>query len=321
MAPGKIGVLILTTIFAIYFCSLSFRKKYLNILRSSNLLERLLWKNNVQNFLSGFERGLHGHYGEWNYGLKHKELCGLRQNVKYGCCDMSRVQHLHFEFNDYSLNNMNVSKVLCDKLSDRNIFLIGSSLEHQLFKVIYFMLGDKPFVISKDETRHLTYEFDHGCNGTVRFTFKLIMSKSLLNYFINKSDVILFNCGLHYEDWNIVKFVEYIDWMSKTLQTNDKTVIVRNTLPQHFPTKHGFYDSNAAQQMKVSKCTLAETQRNHPSNIFLRFMAKKYNFGYMDEYALFAPRWDLHVKKGDCTHYCDTSELFYPQIIVLLQLL
>ena len=41
--------------------------------------------------------------------------------------------------------------------------------------------------------------------------------------------------------------------MSKTLKTSDKTVIVRNNLPQHFPTKHGFYDANAAQQMKVSK--------------------------------------------------------------------
>ena len=320
MAPGKLVALIVTIAFATYFCSL-FQKKYLNILRSANILETFVWKNKIQNSLSDFERGLHGHYGKWNYGLKHRELCGLRQNVKYGCCDMSKVQHLHFKFKDCALNNMNVSEVLCDKLTNKNVLLIGNSLEYQLFKVIYFMLGDKPFIISKDETRHLTYEFDHGCNGTVRFAFKLVMSKSLLKYFINKSDIVLFNCGLHYQDWNVAKFVKYVDWISKILKTGHKTVIVRNTLPQHFPTKYGFYNPNEAHQMKVSTCTFVAQLRSHPSNIFLRYMAKKYNFGYMDEYALFVPRWDLHVNKGDCTHYCDTSELFYPQITVLLQLL
>ena len=49
------------------------------------------------------------------------------------------------------------------------------------------------------------------------------------------------------------------------------------------------------------KCRNFTNTFSHPTNIVLKAAAKKYNFGFLDESALFASRWDLHYKKGDCT--------------------
>ena len=107
------------------------------------------------------------------------------------------------------------------------------------------------------------------------FIHKLVLSDNILKHIIDVSDVIIFNCGLHYQEWDIVKFAQYIDWMSNTLKKSKKNVIVRNTLPQHFPTKHGFYDTNMKNKMKRSNCTSVNELRSHPSNLFLKIFCRK----------------------------------------------
>ena len=268
-------------------------------------------------------KGLHGKYGEWKPGLKHKERCGLRTwKSNLQCCDYSNVDNLHFTFYNENFNNLNVTAMLCEKIRNKNVTIIGNSLEHELFEVLYYMLDEASFSVVDTRGRYVRREYNHGCNGMVHLYISIdhmLMREPQLGHFINISDILILNFGLHYEKWTIMEYVSYVETMAEILDASEKLVLLRSTTPQHFPTKGGFFDPKS--KVELSECTSTEHFITHPTNIILESVARKYGFGFLDEFVLFASRWDLHSKKGDCTHYCHTSELFYPQIIVLLQLL
>ena len=150
--------------------------------------------------------------------------------------------------------------------------------------------------------------------NTVTFTV------DCLKGILNTTDIVIINFGLHYtKHENIVEYVNYVEDMAQALSVGNSQVVIRNTLPQHFQTEGGLYDMNNKPAMKY--CQNETIVKSHPSNILMKYIAKKYNFRYLDEFVLFSSRWDLHFSQSDCTHYCYISELTFAQIIVLLQVL
>ena len=271
----------------------------------------------------GLQRGIQGDYGKWVKGSKHTEICGQQKwTSNFPCCDNTLTYQLHFVFNFPKFNVVETTETLLKKIKDKNITLIGNSMEHALFEVLYFIIGDSATAVLDHRKRNVRMELNHGQNGTVRLYIsanQMLMREPLLKHFITISDILILNFGLHYEKWNIMEYVTYVESMSEMLNASGKTVILRSTTPQHFPAAGGFYHSRL--KSVLSECINIPNQAPHPTNIILKAMAEKYGFGFLDEFLLFSPRWDLHYKKGDCTHYCHTSELFYPQITLLLQLL
>ena len=61
----------------------------------------------------------------------------------------------------------------------------------------------------------------------------------------------------------------------------------------------------------------------HPTNYFLKNMAKRFKFSFLDNFSLYYERGDWNRGKTsssvDCTHYCYTPELILPEMVLLTQ--
>ena len=140
------------------------------------------------------------------------------------------------------------------------------------------------------------------------------------------SDIIIANLGLHYYFCSVGTLGASLRLLSELLQneisrSNQKQVILRGTLPQHFISKSGTgvferYDPSGTCATIVSKV-------ENPTNALLKENAKHYGFKYLDNYHIYKRRYDMHslYKKGDCTHYSYSPELTIPELILLDQLL
>ena len=223
------------------------------------------------------------------------------------------INKLHFVFNDPNLNSLPVTEILVQKIKNKNVILIGNSMEHALFEVLYFMVGHSATALLDQENRNMRKEFDHGHNGTVHLYIsvnQMLLSKSLLKHFISTSDIFILNFGLHYEKWSVMEYVTYVESMLEILNASRKTVVLRGTTPQHFPTDGGFY--HAKLKMFLSECSDIRNQPSHPTNVILKALAEKFEFGFLDEFLLFSSRWDLHYRKGDCTHLLSYIRIVLP---------
>ena len=105
-----------------------------------------------------------------------------------------------------------------------------------------------------------------------------------------------------------------------------KQVIVRATVPQHFKTKSGtgYYTDSYRNETKCLR--QVPFPALHPTNHFLKTMAVRFNFSYLDNFSIFYQRGDLNKGmkangKLDCTHHCFTPELIWPELVLLTQLI
>ena len=248
----------------------------------------------------------------------HKEICQPGEQAHYPCCSqVNRFPDLKFKFYNDQLNNINVAEELCDKIRNKNVTFIGDSMERELVEGIFMILENTDKEIHyKDK---FAIDFNHRCNGVVRYELSASASyiqRERLKYFTEISDIVLVNIGLHYDGWNIVDYILYVEAMAEVLSQSQKRAIIRNITPQHFDTQRGLHDKNRVAQMRFCK---NETNRySHPMNIVLKSITDRYRLGFMDEHVLLASTWDLHYRETDCTHFCHMSGLLYPQITVLL---
>ncbi len=101
----------------------------------------------------------------------------------------------------------------------------------------------------------------------------------------------------------------------------DKQVILRSTLPQHFPGNDGYYEKQKKENHMYEQCDHTSTLKEHFSNKHLKNTAEQFGFKYMDSFPIYMDRWDLHWKLGDCTHNCYTEETAVPELALLNRLL
>ena len=111
-------------------------------------------------------------------------------------------------------------------------------------------------------------------------------------------------------------------------RNTSKQVIIRLTLPQHFKTKSGMgYYTNLTNLTNKTKCLRqVPFQVPHHTSYFLKTLAVRFNFSYLDNFSIYYERGDLTngmkaSGKLDCTHHCFTPELIWPELVLLTQLI
>ena len=111
---------------------------------------------------------------------------------------------------------------------------------------------------------------------------------------------------------------------AETTRNTTKQVILRATLPQHFITKSGmgFYHRDLKWQKGCFTKVLFPVP--HPTNYFLKIMARRFGFYFLDSFSIYHERGDLTLgrkapNKMDCTHHCFTPELIWPELVLLTQ--
>ena len=115
--------------------------------------------------------------------------------------------------------------------------------------------------------------------------------------------------------------------LAETVRNTTKRVIVRATLPQHFNSHSGLgmYGDRVTNGSK--KCaTKVPFPVLHPTNYFLRNIARRFNFSLLDNFSIYYERGDfsgsiLKGNKLDCTHHCYTPELIWPELVLLTQII
>lgn len=158
------------------------------------------------------------------------------------------------------------------------------------------------------------------------------LSWEMLQHLVNKNDIILFNMGFHYSGCPQKIFIQTLNRAAKLLRKAmtknlGKQVILRSTLPQHFPGNDGYFLYSRIPQYKKLGCANSTAEREHESNDILKFVAEKYHFKYFDSFPIYMDRWDLHLAEKDCTHTCDcthsciTAETTVPELALLNSLL
>ena len=112
-----------------------------------------------------------------------------------------------------------------------------------------------------------------------------------------------------------------------TTRNTSKQVIVRATLPQHFIGKAGmgFYHDRLRSETKCA-ATKVPFPVPHPTNYFLKDMARRFNFSFLDNFSIYYERGDLTngkkpPKNLDCVHHCYTPELIWPKLVLLTQMI
>ena len=66
----------------------------------------------------------------------------------------------------------------------------------------------------------------------------------------------------------------------------------------------------------------------HTTNYFLKNMAKRFKFSFLDNFSIYYQRGDLageiiDPSKNivDCTHHCYTPEIIWPELVLLTQII
>ena len=155
------------------------------------------------------------------------------------------------------------------------------------------------------------------------------LDKHNMSIEIQKADVIIFNMGLHQRSMKGADMSAYFDSLGKLLynqtRNSSKQVIIRSTTSQHFISKNGdgFYLNRIKSRKKCANNLTNPSP--HYTNYYLREMAKKYHFQYLDNFPILYGRGDLMVgltkDELDCTHYCYSPEIIWPELVLLTQLI
>ncbi len=291
----------------------------------------------------------------WEPGLKFHQPCKHTQT--YPCCQYApsegnSLRKLHFVSNSSNLSMNTLVREFYQKAQNKKILFVGDSLMLYLFDSVADFLNCGPVHIIPVPKKQGSgqkvyiqtfmnaiwnfsstniYHYVMSDTGACEKDREHSLSWEMLQQYVDQSDVIVFNMGLHYLYSNCPKQtnIKTISKVARILQLElkrkpQKQVIFRSTLPQHFPGNDGYFAKTQTPQYTKFGCAKFTTNREHESNDLLKFVAEKYKFKYMDSFPIYMERWDLHWKPtsfGDCTHSCITAEMSVPELALLNSLL
>ena len=147
-------------------------------------------------------------------------------------------------------------------------------------------------------------------------------NKTSVTIFLILSDFRTFQ-----QDGSLKHFFFLFFFLAEATRHTSKQVILRATPPQHFISRSGlgFYKD------RLKNDTYPCTQKvpfpvPHPTNYFLKNMARRFNFSFLDNFSIYYQRGDLaggiidpSKNKVDCTHHCYTPEIIWPELVLLTQ--
>ena len=272
----------------------------------------------------------------------HKKTPGFQCNLshRYGCCTKKKEGNLSFVFQNKTIEDYDVKISINEKFRNRNITILGDSLQRQLFFAISELFNirhvTQDLISYGKQIKTTLYQAKHLSNGWLRmlnFCFleslkgcpkrDCIVGVKEIKKYTKSSEIIIANLGLHYSTCPLQGYGEILYKFSKELKNNiaknkNIQIVFRATLPQHFKNdkNNGFFSG------KKTECTNYSSGMEHPSNALIGYMAKQFGFKYLNSYHIYQDRFDLHTEqKGDCTHYCYTPELIIPELKLLDQLI
>ncbi len=296
----------------------------------------------------------------WEPGLKFNHTCRLESftfhKYMYPCCSSDlaiNFQEKHFvsELGDLSLTQ--VTHTFLKKISNKRVLFIGDSVMRQFTRSIWDVLAPglkqelQNVTLTEDPLNpkspipshfymieihrpaaNITFKFVMFCvvqNSTCKTIHPCVWNWNHLKLFIKESDIVVFNMGLHFAFCPRKSFrytlKKMTDFLKIEVSTHpEKQVILRSTLPQHFPTTSGYKDHLKTRDITES-CPHRSTTEEHWSNEFMRNISQQFGFKYLDSFPIYKDRWDLHWKPNDCTHNCYTAETTVPDLALLNNLL
>ncbi len=267
---------------------------------------------------------------------------------------------MHFEFHNKTMQNLDVAQTFLQKLKNKNLTIIGDSIELFLFQSVVEALrlkGEMAFTNNMRYTcfselkrlefndRVITARISHGYNGYLKYInvytilkdFKMqkkekaYLAVSYIEDIINKTKhdgILMLNYGLHYHLITFRSIMDVMSTLSKrlaSLSNRGVQIIYKMTSPQHFATSTGtgWYEDLADPQNR--QCV----NNTYPARHFIDSIAKQYasqhGFSIFDDFDIFTSRWDMHpfrnTKGADCTHYCFSMETVMPQLALLTHIL
>ncbi len=294
----------------------------------------------------------------WEPGLKFNHTCRLKflkKRYDIPCCSSdlaNNYQQKHFVSELGDLNLTEVVNTFFHKISHKSVLFLGDSLLRQFARSTWDVLDpglrqqiqlvklrknpSKPSspIVSKFEkikihmpTQNVTFKFVMFCvfqDSTCKTIHPCVLASNHLKLFIEESDIVLFNMGLHFANCTTSSFKLTLEKLAELFKTAAskypaKQVILRSTLPQHFPGGNGYFDvqKSIEEGFFIEGCANKSTVEEHWSNKYLKNTAKQFGYKYLDSFPIYKDRWDLHWKQTDCTHMCYTAETTVPDIALL----
>ncbi len=78
-----------------------------------------------------------GKLGEWVEGRQYPETCV--DKISTGCCEN---KNLTYRFYNDEINNIDAKALILEKLSNKNLTILGDSLMYEMFKKLCIILGE-----------------------------------------------------------------------------------------------------------------------------------------------------------------------------------
>ena len=264
----------------------------------------------------------------------------------HGCCRKTN-QSMHFDFGRKQTANNNIKISFTRKLLNKNITILGDSIQQQLFEGLSEILdlSWKQKTVSSFRRNNRNAELHtlhHKSNGWLQYlkfflfsnntqgcnTISKTMSinESVIKAVLSISDIIIANLGIHYFSCSVKAYGESLRLFSdilkkEILKYNKKQVILRGTLPQHFPSKDntGFFEVFNPEV----PCSKVPSFIENYTNTLLKSASVSNGLKYLNNYFIYRERFDLHstTKKGDCTHYCYSPELILAEMFLLNEMI
>ena len=133
---------------------------------------------------------------------------------------------------------------------------------------------------------------------------------------------------MHTSGKELISCISYSPFLIPDATQNTlKQIKLRTTLPQHFINKSGmgYYEDPFTNWTR--KCaTKVPFPVLHPTNYFLKNIARRFNFTFLDNFSIYYERGDLTLgmkekNKLDCTHHFYTPELIWSELVLLTQII
>ena len=219
------------------------------------------------------------------------------------------------------------------KLKNKNLTIVGDSLQLQLFENIievlqltsrikytnngrYKCLGDIRYqnTTGNGKPDVITATVSHGYNGFIKYiaVFEinefqqkdcfLCLTVDKFVDMIRRENIVMLNLGLHFYNMDIAKFSKVLIKLIpklKWLSVQGTQIIFKVTLPQHLrPESHsmqtGLYHARSVPDNPLQACTFVKNPRRHAMDAVVRQYAQEYGFQMFDDFDIFSARWDLH---------------------------
>ncbi|KAJ3045037.1 hypothetical protein HDV00_012459 [Rhizophlyctis rosea] len=149
-----------------------------------------------------------------------------------------------------------------------------------------------------------------------------LFNRRILDWTLDMSEIVVLNLGVHYDRGNQYQNLttHLTDILSATSRRNLPTIL-RSHLPQHFESldNSGSFREISLADRRKRKCvpSVPHSPTSDRINNILKLAAAKARIQFWDIWEYYSPRGDLHVREGDCTHYCWTEWTWEPAMMGL----